>query len=879
MDRRERDRLRSVIEAGRRWSPVAGRVLTHRATTRRAAEQALDTLRGRLVTVRLPATGSWAVLPLGTGDDQLVGQLAAWSALHPVDPTGEGLLRTLAEDVPGQADAAAGLLGLRRFLTFGGRRQEAGRAAGRLLEGHARWGSAGSVSWLRRLDAQTREPGLPLPRTSALHEGVGLREALAPRSRQHAVLPLGAMRHLSDRVPPLASVITDAELAREAAFRAGEQVREAAVGRLLEQMPVDRLREATGERLRISALQEAGVRSVQQVLDRGGDLADVPGVGAVTAARMRGAAQTLRSLALEDTPLRLDPDDRSPEATDLLRRLHTWEVLRQAAKATDVVAQAQALSPLAASLTTGTTHLAVLGDTGTGELREVVDAVLEHATQLGDAVERAATADPWPDFAARPAHSFALLSELGLIEETGTYGDVPDDVVQAVREQHLDDTRLHVSLRGYQSFAARFALVQRKVVIGDEMGLGKTIEALAVLAHRASEGARWFLVVCPAAVLSNWVREIDGKTDLEPRRLHGERRDGELSRWRAHGGVAVTTYGTLGSVWDGLDGFEIDSLVVDEAHYVKNPAAQRSRRVEALVRRTQHVMLLTGTPLENTVGDFTTLIDYLQPELLQGMGDSPLEFRRRVAPVYLRRNTEDVLLELPELVEVEEWLELTAADQQAYRDAVASGNFMAMRRAAFEAGMASAKMAHLVEIVAEAEANGRRVLVFSYFRDVLDQVAASLPGRVFGPLTGSVPPVERQATVDDFSTAPGGAALVAQIQAVGVGLNIQAASVVVICEPQLKPTTEWQAIARARRMGQLHSVQVHRLLTEDSVDERLVELLSTKTSTFEDYARVSETAHSAPEAFDLSEGDLARQVIAAERSRLFPEDVSTQGRA
>src|SRR5690606_36015482 len=153
----------------------------------------------------------------------------------------------------------------------------------------------------------------------------------------------------------------------------------------------------------------------------------------------------------------------------------------------------------------------------------------------------------------------------------------------------------------------------------------------------------------------------------------------------------------------------------------------------------------------------------------------------------------------PDLVEVDEWLELSTADEVAYRDAVAEGNFMAMRRAAFRAGPESAKLQRLAEIVEEAEANGRRLLVFSYFRDVLDQVAAGVPGTVFGPLTGSVPPTERQAMVDEFSAAQGGAVLVAQIQAGGVGLNIQAASVVVICEPQVKPTTEWQAIARARR--------------------------------------------------------------------------------
>jgi len=154
----------------------------------------------------------------------------------------------------------------------------------------------------------------------------------------------------------------------------------------------------------------------------------------------------------------------------------------------------------------------------------------------------------------------------------------------------------------------------------------------------------------------------------------------------------------------------------------------------------------------------------------------------------------------------------------------------------------------------------------------------ALPGRVFGPLTGSVPPAKRQTMIDEFSAAGHGAVLVAQVVAGGVGLNIQAASVVVICEPQLKPTTEWQAIARARRMGQLESVQVHRLLSEEGVDQRIREVLARKRELFADFARVSETADSAPEAFDVSEADLARQVIASERERLFGDhgDLASQ---
>ena len=284
-----------------------------------------------------------------------------------------------------------------------------------------------------------------------------------------------------------------------------------------------------------------------------------------------------------------------------------------------------------------------------------------------------------------------------------------------------------------------------------------------------------------------------------------------------NGGVAVTTFETLRWFEDRVLAVrDLGCVVVNEAHYIKNPTAFRTKRARRILDTSDRAILMTGTPLENRIDEFRNLVGYIRPDLIIEMDEfAPRRFRHQVAPAYLRRNQEDVLAELPELVEVDEWLPMSREDTAAYRDAVAAGNFMAMRQAAMSQGSRSEKMLRLVEIVEEAEDNGRRVIVFSHFRNVLDQVASAVPGKAFGPLTGSVPAAARQVIVDQFSAAAHGAVLISQIVAGGVGLNIQAASVVVICEPQLKPTTEWQAIARAHRMGQLESVQVHRLLSEE----------------------------------------------------------------
>ncbi len=195
---------------------------------------------------------------------------------------------------------------------------------------------------------------------------------------------------------------------------------------------------------------------------------------------------------------------------------------------------------------------------------------------------------------------------------------------------------------------------------------------------------------------------------------------------------------------------------------------------------------------------------------------------------------------------------------------------MAMRRAAFAVRRPrdSAKLTRLLEIAQEAMANDHKVVVFSYFRDVLGVVAASLGTRAMGPVTGSTSTVERQRIVDAFTASPTPAVLVCQIDAGGVGLNIQAASVVILCEPQVKPSTEAQAVARAHRMGQVHSVQVHRLLIADSVDQRMLELLGSKAQLFDAYVRHSAIAQAAPGAVDISEVQLARTIVAQEQQRL-----------
>ncbi len=870
LSRDEAQRLRPAIEEIAAWSKHAADIAAHRARVAADADAAFGALRARMVDVAIRNGSRWTVLPLRDADAGQLGLLARFTSLPEIQASEASWLGQLTNEVPRALNEARSNFGLRKLFS-GGQSRYAAERAGRYLLDYQGWGAAASVATaLTRLDDRGRT-AQPVGTAHALVPAVGFAARLTSLGAGQ-LLPDATAAGLPAAVKTIQEALSREALYRQQALDAGVALRKAEAQKVIAEMPIDRLKDATRERVRISPLSDAGIATVQDVFTYANRLASIPGIGATSAHRIRGAAQTLWQTTYEEMPVRIDIAKPTPQTFDLVQHLATWDAARKTKNATRDLARAEALTPLAQALDPRVTHLAIFGDS-TDEFTSAVEAVALRAQSISGTAAGSAPADPWQDFLARPADYFAMLQELGFLteDEDAVLGGLPEEVVAAVREFELETEHLSVSLRGYQGFAARFALVQRKVIIGDEMGLGKTIEALAVLAHLRAKGSHHSLVVCPAAVVTNWVREVQAKSALHVHRLHGPGRDAALRSWRRNGGVAVTTYDSLGWLEPHLDQVEeLACVVLDEAHYIKNPSALRAQRSARVIDHAERAVLLSGTPLENRVEEFRTLVGYIRPDLIVDASElRPRLFRQQVAPVYLRRNQEDVLTELPELVEVDEWLPLSRADALAYRDAVMAGNFQAMRQAAMLQGGESEKLQRLVEVVEEAEDNGRKVIVFSNYLSVLDEVAAALSGAVFGPLTGAVPAAKRQAMVDDFTAAEAGAVLVSQIVAGGVGLNIQAASVVVICEPQLKPTTEWQAIARARRMGQLQSVQVHRLLSEEGVDVRIMQILAKKRELFADFAAISDTAEAAPEAFDVSEAELVREVIASERQRLF----------
>ena len=422
----------------------------------------------------------------------------------------------------------------------------------------------------------------------------------------------------------------------------------------------------------------------------------------------------------------------------------------------------------------------------------------------------------------------------------------------------------HTELRHYQEFGTKYILHQKRVLLGDEMGLGKTIQAIAAMNHLHHKGHRYFLVICPAGLLLNWKREIEKLTDMQAYMLHGTGIS-DFEIWKSDGGIAIVNYEGLDKIIFEKD-FPLDMVVVDEAHFVKNKETQRTRNTVRMIEQAEYALYMTGTAIENNVDEMCYLIECLNPSIASEVKDMKYLakadlFRKKIAPVYLRRKRVDVLMELPELTIHDEWCMMNEEEIISYRKAVESGNFMAMRRVSWSS-LNSTKAERMVELCLQALGEGRKVVIFSYFLETLSFVTDLLLGESLPVISGKLSLEKRQEILKQFDE-PVARVLPIQINVGGIGLNIQTAEIVILCEPQLKPSDEMQAISRVYRMGQINHVFVYRLLSADTIDEVLVKRLNEKQNIFNQFADESEISDQLEQ---LKEDDV-QTLIQSERKK------------
>ena len=382
------------------------------------------------------------------------------------------------------------------------------------------------------------------------------------------------------------------------------------------------------------------------------------------------------------------------------------------------------------------------------------------------------------------------------------------------------------------------------------------------------------IVVCPLSILENWKIEIHKWSKLPTYVFRSVKRDKEYQSWLDQGGVLLTNYEQCSRLIEKKDLGQLDILIVDEAHYIKNPEAKRSQNVYLLANKASYKLFMTGTPLENNVSEMKQLIQVLNPTLSQKIRNafnagqlSDSKFKEMIATVYLRRKRKEVLKELPKMSIIERWSTFNEEEQHFYDSCIEEGlgGLVKMRRAAF-IDNASEKIAQIKEIASEAKQMNRKVIVFSFFkRDVLFKLAKLLPTSMNEVLSGDISPSQRQQLISDFTKSTKYNVLLSQIEAGGVGLNIQTANIVILCEPQWKPSTEQQAISRVYRMGQTKDVIVYRLLTLDSIDADLVDLIDFKQLIFDTYANDS----AVQEAFIAQKQKENQQNIKGIKAKVF----------
>jgi superfamily II DNA or RNA helicase len=436
----------------------------------------------------------------------------------------------------------------------------------------------------------------------------------------------------------------------------------------------------------------------------------------------------------------------------------------------------------------------------------------------------------------------------------------------------------HGSLRRYQCEGLRWlqALRQSQLggVLADDMGLGKTVQVIAhlLLEFECGRLDRPALLLAPTSLVFNWMDEIARFAPTLPcLNFTGPARAARRTELRT-ARVIITTYALLVNDLPYLEDIDYSMLVLDEAQWLKNPLTQAARAVRRL--RASHRVAVTGTPLENHLGELWTHMDAVMPGYLGDYGTFnrsfriPIErqdddarmriLRHRIAPFMLRRNKAAVAPELPPKTETvlrvsmdekqrDLYESLRLALSEEVRAALATYSVERSRIVVLSALLrlrqvccdprliagirnppASAKLAAFLELIRSLRAEGRQVLVFSQFTSMLELIAQALDAEHFEHvmLTGSTG--DRATPVRRFQKREI-TILLASLKAGGVGLNLTAADAVIQYDPWWNPAVERQAVDRAHRLGREQPIFVYKLLCEETIEEKIEAMKSDKS--------------------------------------------------
>jgi superfamily II DNA or RNA helicase len=438
-------------------------------------------------------------------------------------------------------------------------------------------------------------------------------------------------------------------------------------------------------------------------------------------------------------------------------------------------------------------------------------------------------------------------------------------------------------LRAYQELGLGWMAFLREFGFGgclaDDMGLGKTVQVLALLESRRTEGKKPSLVVVPRSLVFNWMEEA---ARFAPRLRvldHTGLARARTARALGDADVVLTTYGTLRRDAALLEEVAFDYVVLDEAQAIKNKATESAKAARLL--RADHRVALSGTPVENHLGELQSLFEFLNPGLLGRMplarGDGEIDeegraaLARGIAPFILRRTKEQVAKDLPPKTEQTLWCDLEPGQKALcdelrdhYRKALLERvdrqglgrskiqvleALLRMRQAACHPGLVdpryaegpSAKLDALVPRLVEIVEEGHKALVFSQFTSFLALLKPRLlaAGLVHEYLDGKTR--DRAARVKRFEADAGCGVFLISLKAGGLGLNLTAAEYVFLLDPWWNPAVEAQAVDRAHRIGQARPVFAYRLVARGTVEEKVLALQEKKRALADAIVRADES--------------------------------------
>ena len=430
-------------------------------------------------------------------------------------------------------------------------------------------------------------------------------------------------------------------------------------------------------------------------------------------------------------------------------------------------------------------------------------------------------------------------------------------------------------LRGYQKVGLGWLRFLDQMgwggCLADDMGLGKTAQALALLDLLKKEGRKGpSIVVCPKSLIFNWLREIKKFTPhLQGASYTGPKRSALLEKLDEYD-IILTTYGTLRRDIDKLVKENFLYAILDEGQAIKNPESQSAK--SAFLLQAERRIILSGTPVENHLGELWSLYNFLNPGMLgsaesfksrfgSGIDADSISLKRlqkTLRPFILRRKKEEVATDLPEKIEETIICEMEPEQKKVYnklRRAAKTNIFskvaqqgmgrsklhilealLRLRQAACHPALIgdeyldhnSGKFKVLLSMLNEVEDEGHKVLIFSQFTSLLALLRKHLDeqGKVYEYLDGKT--TNREGRVDHFQNDPNVKFFLISLKAGGVGLNLTAADYVFILDPWWNPAVEAQAIDRAHRIGQDKKVFAYRFVSGESIEERIADLQESK---------------------------------------------------